>query len=67
MIKMIKMKLFHRCATWVQNMRRAEIVPEIQYQKLPPEKQAKKTSTKNLLLCENHFEAKQFNIPELKG
>ena len=42
-------------------------MPEVEFEKLTDAQKAKFTSTKNLLLCENHFEASQFNVPSEKG
>lgn len=48
-------------------MGRGDVVAELDFEKLPEQKKADLTSTKNLLLCEAHFTALQFLNPADKG
>lgn len=67
-MKMLRPMLkFHRCTQWVRNLGRKGIVPAVEYDTLSEERKREVTSTKNLFLCEDHFEANQFQDPTEKG
>ena len=52
------------CMTWIHNLKRANVIPEVV---LNSKKNPDLIGTRHLLLCEEHFTAKQFMNPAEKG